>query len=211
MDPINPWLDAADVRRLAERLMAPAREPQEKLPDVGFDEKFIGFATSPEAPRESPVESVAAPSPAPVSTPAAVTTAPVPPPPLPKEIPAAPGTGARGALLDRIHRFHAWMTRQFGASGIFILDGDGVVIFDEAGHEKLHFLARNLAQASRPPGSGANNVHVKIGAATTLEVIPVDTPCGCLVLGALVPETLDPAAIGRVREALVMVATPPAA
>ncbi len=38
MDPINPWLDPAEVRRLAERLMKPNREPAVPAPDAGFDD-----------------------------------------------------------------------------------------------------------------------------------------------------------------------------
>lgn len=218
MDPINPWLDPAEVRRLAERLMTPAREPEVKLPDAGFGETFIGFTTQPEPVRETPREPIAAQTPPPVQTPVPMTAAipapASPPPPLAPEaddINPAPASGARSPFLDRIHRFDAWMSRHFGASGIFILDRDGAVIFDEAGHGKLHFLARSLAQATRQPGADAENVHVKIGAASTLEVIPVDTPYGCLVLGAIVPEVLDPEAVARVRSALILAATPPGA
>jgi hypothetical protein len=100
------------------------------------------------------------------------------------------------------------MGGQFAASGIFILDREGAVIFDENGHNRLHFLARSLALASRRPGTTAANVHVKIGAATTLEVIPVETAYGCLVLGALVPEALPPAAVQSVMTALAEITKP---
>ena len=86
---------------------------------------------------------------------------------------------------------------------------EGAVIFDESSHGRLHFLARSLALASRRPGALAGNVHVKIGAGATLEVIPVDTTYGCLVLGAVVPEALDPPAVLAVMEALALVAAPP--
>jgi hypothetical protein len=52
-------------------------------------------------------------------------------------------------------------------------------------------------------------VHVKIGAGATLEVIPVETAYGSLVLGAVVPEALDPPAVLAVMEALAQVASPP--
>ena len=71
-------------------------------------------------------------------------------------------------------------------------------------------VARSLALASRRPGSTTSNVHVKIGAAATLEVIPVDTAYGTLVLGAVVPEALQPNAVSAVMEALSQVAAPPA-
>jgi hypothetical protein len=103
------------------------------------------------------------------------------------------------------------MRHHFAATGIFILDREGSVIFDESNHGRLHFLARSLALASRRPGSSAGNVHVKIGAGATLEVIPVETAYGCLVLGAVVPESLQPAAVNAVMEALSQVAAPPGA
>jgi hypothetical protein len=100
------------------------------------------------------------------------------------------------------------MHEQFSATGIFILDREGAVIFDDSGHGRLHFMARSLALASRRPGSAGGNVHVKIGAGATFEVIPVDTAYGCLVLGAVVPHALSPAAVSTVMEALSLAAAP---
>ena len=185
MDPINPWLDPAEVRRLAERLMQPNREPAVPAPDAGFDDAFVGYAS----------DAILQP----------------PTPPVREVIPLAPltQTTARGPFLDRITRFRDWLHHSFSATGIFILDREGAVIFDESSHGRLHFLARSLALASRRPGALAGNVHVKIGAGATLEVIPVDTTYGCLVLGAVVPEALDPPAVLAVMEALALVAAPP--
>ena len=118
---------------------------------------------------------------------------------------------ASGPFLDRIGRFRDWLQQYFEASGVFILDRDGGVIFDESGHGKLHYLARSLALTSRRPGNPAANVHVKIGAAATLEVIPVETPYGWFVLGAVVPEPMAPAAVAVIMEALARVAAPPGA
>ena len=199
MDPITPWLDPVEVRRLADRLMKPNREPTAPLADAGFGEGFVGYASDPISP--------------PITT-----------PPLPPQVihaPAAPPannsppqaenpTLARRTFLDRISRFRDWMRHNFSATGIFILDREGSVIFDESHHGRLHFLARSLALASRRPGASAGNVHVKIGAGATLEVIPVETAYGSLVLGAVVPEALDPPAVLAVMEALSQVASPPA-
>ena len=201
MDTINPWLDPVEVRRLADRLMKPNREPAAPLADAGFGEGFVGYASNPASP-------------------------PIAPPPLPPQViyapvaPAAPPADnpppraenpiqARGPFLDRISRFRDWMRHNFSATGIFILDREGAVIFDESHHGRLHFLARSLALASRRPGASAGNVHVKIGAGATLEVIPVETAYGSLVLGAVVPEALDPPAVLAVMEALSQVASPP--
>ena len=210
MDPINPWLDPIEVRRLADRLMRPVKDPAVTVTDAGFDEGFVGYAT----------EGIPIPAAVPVSSPARVVGPPleettpqaISPPPLAQPRPQPHGetieSSARGPFLDRIRRFRDWMRHHFSATGIFILDREGAVIFDESNHGRLHFLARSLALASRRPGSSAGNVHVKIGAGATLEVIPVETPYGCLVLGAVVPEALAPPAVAAVMEALGQVATP---
>jgi hypothetical protein len=78
------------------------------------------------------------------------------------------------------------------------------VIFDESDHGRLHFMARNLAIAS--PGSG--NIHVKIGPAAILEVIPCQTPYGRIVLGALVPDSLPSDHIRTITEVLIQTASP---
>jgi hypothetical protein len=212
MDPIHPWLDAAEVRRMAERLMKPNREPAVTAPDAGFDDAFVGFATDPLPQPPAP------PPPLPLVVPPSgglqLSPPPAreePPPPLdsPFQAPPETQTTARGPFLDRITRFRDWLHHSFSATGIFILDREGAVIFDESSHGRLHFLARSLALASRRPGALAGNVHVKIGAGATLEVIPVDTTYGCLVLGAVVPEALDPPAVLAVMEALALVAARP--
>jgi hypothetical protein len=198
MDPIYPWLDPIEVRRMADRLMKPNREPSVTVADAGFDEGFVGFASS------QPLR-VEIPQPEPPQPVREIPLAPVQPVAPAPENPII----ARGPFLDRIKRFRDWMHHNFAATGIFILDREGVVIFDESNHGRLHFLARSLALASRRPGASAGNVHVKIGAGATLEVIPVETAYGCLVLGAVVPDSLAPPSVVAVMEALSLVAAPP--
>ena len=71
MDPLHPWIDADEVRRLAARLMKPSRDPDVSVADAGFDEGFVGFAANRPA--------AATPAPPPVSPP--------PPPPAPVQTP----------------------------------------------------------------------------------------------------------------------------
>ncbi len=186
MDPIHPWLDPLEVRRLADILMTPHREPAVAVTDLGFDSGFVGYEAGP--PQQQPI------TPPPPPAPSPFIPVPEPAPAVIQPTPENPAT-ARGPFLDRITRLRDWMHDHFSATGIFILDREGAVIFDESHHGRLHFLARSLALASRRPGTTASNVHVKIGADSTLEVIPVDTAYGCLVLGAVVPESLDPQAV----------------
>jgi hypothetical protein len=197
MDPVNPWLDADEVRRMAARLMKPAGAPPVDVADAGFDAGFVGFASEPSAPPATPPAPSAPPSPPaqPVKPAAAADAEPL-------------QSTARGPFLERIRRFRDWMSSEFSAGGLFILDREGAVIFDESAQSRLYFLARSLALASRRPGASSANVHVKIGACTTLEVIPVETAYGCLVLGTVVPEALPPAAVSAVMAALAHAAAP---
>lgn len=221
MDPIHPWLDPIEVRRLAERLIRPVTGPSiHQLTDPGFGERFEGFAaaTSP-PPKPAPASVAAAPVVAepsrhePVAAPPVVPVPAVPPPEPSAPLPPAPAqeaaTTARGPFLERIIRFRSWMVSQFGTRGLFILDRDGAVIFDDGSHGKLHFLARSLAKSVRRPGGDPGNVHVKVGAEVILEVIPLDSPYGWLVLGTVVPNALSPPAVAAIVTALGQVATPP--
>ncbi len=45
MDPINAWVDADELKRLAESLLAPPQNPQTTPDDAGFGGDFIGFAS----------------------------------------------------------------------------------------------------------------------------------------------------------------------
>ncbi|MES2476560.1 MAG: hypothetical protein V4640_12325 [Verrucomicrobiota bacterium] len=222
MDPIYPWLDPIEVRHLADQLMRPVKQPAVSVTEAGFDDAFVGFASDPalvSATASTPVghEARAALLETPPLTPQVTLAAPIEerlpvPPQAAVQEPVAetpePHVPARGPFLERIQHFRDWMRHHFAATGIFILDREGAVIFDESNHGRLHFLARSLALASRRPGTTAGNVHVKIGAGTTLEVIPVETAYGCLVLGAVVPDSMDPTAVAAVMKALSEIASP---
>ncbi len=216
MDPINPWLDADEVRRMAERLLTPAHQPDPGIRDAGFDSDFIGYASGgPASTAPAPATPAAPPAPLPPPVMIERTVTPVSPSEAaissPFQTVTESRTVARGPFLDRITRFRDWFGTEFSATGIFILDREGSVIFDENGNEKLHSLARNLALASRKPGAPPANVRLKIGTRAILEVIPVDTAYGYLVLAAIVPDILLPPAIAAVMDGLSRAASPPTA
>lgn len=105
-------------------------------------------------------------------------------------------SGSRGPFLDRLHRFSASVRQGFGAQAMFLIDNDGQVILDEVGNAKLIQVARTLANASytahrQSAGSAAvGNLHVKISANSTLEVVPARSRYGLLVLGVIFPAPL---------------------
>lgn len=204
MDIIYPWLDPVEVRRLAERLMTPSRDlPLHSSKDAGFPDGFEGFGVENPAPVTPPQPPPLALEPEPEPIPAA-------PPAVELPTPAAhTETALPATQLERLHRFRDWMRDQFAASGMFILDREGTVIFDESDHGHLHFMARSLALKSQRPGSPASNIRLKVTAEDTLELIPIQTPQGFFVLGVIVPETLTPQAIQAVMDALGLVASQP--
>jgi hypothetical protein len=222
MDPVNPWLDPSEVRHLAEQLLRPVAPARLSAADPGFDASFIGFTSGgavtvlPQPPEPAPVAELKAAPRAPSVPPlpqanqpveqpaAAAPPSPASPPvsqPAPEPPPAAP---SRTRFLERIHIFRDWLSKNFHATDIFILDREGKVIFDESGHGRLHFMARNLAIASR----GSGNIHVKIGPSAILEVIPCETPYGRIVLGALLPDALPADHIHTITEVLIQTASP---
>ncbi len=229
MDPVNPWLDPSEVRHLAEQLLRPVAPARLSAADPGFDSSFVGFtsggvATVLPKPAESapdaepqptphtpyipplpqaiqPLEQAAISAPPTPAAPAIPQPAPPVSQPTPEPPPAAP---SRTRFLQRIHIFRDWLAKNFQATDIFILDREGKVIFDESGHGRLHFMARNLAIASR----GSGNIHVKIGPAAILEVIPCETPYGRIVLGALLPDALPAEHIHTITEVLIQTASP---
>jgi hypothetical protein len=214
MDPLEPWIDASAVRRMAERLLADPDEPEVNPgPDAGFGNEFVGFAGEPRREPAAAVAAVAA-----VMEPPAMAfepVAPVPDAPLSvAPLSVAPLSAAplapegRGPLWERLSRFRDALIRHTGAQGVFILDREGKPVMEDPAFGKLHFLARSLAQAYRPVAGQSGNVHVKIGSNAVLEVVPVETPFGCLVLGAVMPRALTAAAVAEIAEALRQAATP---
>ena len=228
MDPIYPWLDPVEVKRLAESLLKPLRQPNLKVADAGFDAGFVGYATGSSSQAKAPVvvssleiPALVMPSPAHdlSSDPFAVTDMSSPAPPVlePAPVPVvervvAPPVEETKAVVripfqESVIRFRDWMRENFAATGIFILDREGEVLFEDGHQGRLHFLARSLAIAPRSPSVGPGNVHVKIGAGSMLEIIPVDSPHGRMVLGVVVPEALVPSSVGVVMDALSQIAS----
>lgn len=186
---------------MAERLLADSAEPVvDAGPDAGFGSEFVGFA---DGSRERFQRVAEAEPPARVFEP----VAPVHGPPV--STAATPAAQERrGPLRERLSRFREVLIRHTGAQGVFILDREGKPVMEDPAFGKLHFLARSLAQAYRPVSGQSGNVHVKIGSGAVLEVVPVETPFGCLVLGAVMPGPLTAAAVAEIAEALRQAATP---
>lgn len=94
------------------------------------------------------------------------------------------------------------LQERYSATGVFILDQNGTVVFDEGGRGKLHFLARGLALAARRQGGAPDQVRIQIGSGAALEVVPAESARGRVVLGAVVPRPLPPEALTELRALL---------
>ena len=118
------------------------------------------------------------------------------------QLPAAADSPAQ-----RSQQFCDWAKQNHSAKGVFILDHEGSVIFNESGHVQFHFLARSLALAPRWVNASLEQVHLKIAAGMILQIIPFATAQHTFFLGLIISEALDPTALSSIREALSKVAS----
>ncbi|MFU8894182.1 MAG: hypothetical protein ACNA8L_11195 [Luteolibacter sp.] len=176
MDPINPWIDPNETRRMAERLMLPPRDPVQAPDDTGFDDSFVGFS-DPEDAEE------AAETPVPEATggfrenePAAVDLGPI-----------ADGGGYPNQ--------RAMLREQFDAIAAFLVDAAGEVVFNEGKFEAFHFIARDLVASDAKPGP----VRLKVGGRSVLEIIPLQSDSGLACLCVVLPAPLSHDAVGQIR------------
>lgn len=170
MDPISPWLDAAEVRRLATQLMMPNEgHSAAAAEDTDFAGGTSNFA---------------------IPAPAVELPLPIAEPPT---------------FPQRADRFQEWMRETYHATEIFLLDGDGQLIFDDSSHGRLHFLARSLANKTGGPGG---NVRLQINAGSTVELIPLRTENSVVILAAVVPKALSQSDVEAVRKSLAGIWTP---
>ena len=217
-DPINPWLDAEELKQLAESLLQGGNKPRQTATrDAGFGDGFEGFAT-PEAP--TPANNLVMATPAaqvPSAPPAQFQAAPpaqfqaAPPaqfqaaPPAqfqaapPAQVTPSPKINSElsNAQLSPAGpeqaclQFQADMQQQFGCSKIFILNREGHTVFGKETHPQFQFIARSLTKHAERRGLPKGHIHIKVGPSQTLEIIPVDLPNGGWVVGAVVPKPMQ--------------------
>jgi len=110
----------------------------------------------------------------------------------------------RGPFLARLERFGAVLRRDLDARAMFLIDHQGQILLDEVENPKLIEVARTLANASyratrqTTEPAVADNLHVKISACAVLEVVPVQSRYGLLILGVVFPAPLGVERVGQV-------------
>ena len=160
-DPVQPWVDASEIDRLARLLMAPVPAPPEAPDHTGFDDQFVGFSA------DSPT--------------------------LPPD---------RFELGDRLDRFQDWLRRQFSCVGLFLLDAAGTPVGDHPAYPAYHATALQLARAAENPAAPVRHIHLRVAPALFLEVLPVESTSGTLILGLVVTRPFGPAAVETLAAAL---------
>jgi len=214
MDPIESWVDTRELRRMADALLASRPDPEESafgIAFVGYEEEGALSSRSasqqPATPGEEsacrtlaaarelaqrggmlepqahahgePCEAAELTQVTPVEAAGASPSAPVAPP-------VVPGLGS----------FGPWLREAVQARSFFLLDRGGGILIDGVGSSRLRQVARALAQASytanRQAGTLAvKNLHIKVNPENVLEVVPVKTRYGPLILGIIVPHPLN--------------------
>ena len=101
--------------------------------------------------------------------------------------------------MERLQRYGHWLRQHLQVQGFFVANREGEVIIDEVRSPKLLQVARTLAHASRTAsqagGVAVGSLHVKLGPDSVLEVIPLACRYGPLVLGLIVPRSLEPSSV----------------
>lgn len=101
---------------------------------------------------------------------------------------ALPAPTVASPLPERLARVAAELSREASADGLFAVAPGGEVIFGASVHPEFHFGARALVDA--PATTPARRARWRIGPDRHLELIPVQTRSGPVVLGIVVPHAL---------------------
>jgi len=195
----------ADAKRLAEGsgMLSSAASVSPAAPDVDLPDTDLNAETAGEVPvtpwDQSPDDDV------PLGQ--QISPPPVPPPPTFTSSAVSSG-GARGPFLNRLKKFSSLLRERTEAKAMFLIDNDGQILIDEVGNTKLIQVARTLANASNAAerqtagAADVGNLHVKIGASATLEVIPCLSRYGLLILGVVCPAPMGAELVTRVADYL---------
>ena len=201
-DPIEAWVDGAELRRMGELLVAPVRSAG------GAAEKATKIGGQPQA--ESDIASQHLARARELADRGGVLACHSKEDRAPKadssEVPLGPGP-----LLGRLTAYRDWLHQEVGVRQFFLLEESGETIVDEPQHEGLRQLALRLARSAGSSGgldASGGSLRVQVNAEFQLEVITAASRLGKLVLGLLVHSPLSPAAVKIVAEGLQKAVAP---
>jgi len=200
MDTVRSWVDASEVRRLAEELMAPPQEKEEAQSDAGYSKEFEGYTGANQAGSvvaEQEPEAVSAPL-------AAVTSA------LAVARKVAEGSGmlqkpesaepvkveevevvVSELDLQKLMLSHKKWAEQYGMAGMVLIGRDDEVVSDSLGNTKLTEMILRMVKSAPESGS----LFVKVGAKTCLQVVVLASNHGLEAIGMMIESSLSKAQI----------------
>lgn len=130
------------------------------------------------------------------------------------EIPNQPQSSDM-SFISRLEHFSRLIRQGMGARAMFLIDDDGQILLDEVKNEKLIRVARTLTNGSCQVGRRSDgaapptNLHVKITASTTLQIMTVQSRYGILILGVIFPAPIGVARVIQLSEQLFQAIDPP--
>lgn len=125
------------------------------------------------------------------------------------ELPPQQFSGNVSGPSEGLAYFGEWLRSRYSMDGFFVYDNQGEVIFGDGEHERLQIMVRNLALVGNGSANHTGHVRMKIGSTSLLEVIPVETIVGRMVLGLIVEQPLNADDIGPLSTALQRAVAPP--
>ena len=151
---------------------------------------------------------------APVSNPAPAETVAESSKPIEVSRPVPPRDGhpvMTAPLPRRLKSFGEWLKQSTGTQSYFICDRNGELLIDEVRNRKLVKAARSLAHASSSASrqSGTNlqpaTMQVKIESNAILQVVPLRSHFGLVILGAVVTRPFTEAQLVEILRGLSLV------
>lgn len=121
--------------------------------------------------------------------------------PAPEKSQAAKNAMPAAGPKDDLQPFINWLKKQKPIHSAFICDQQGEVKFDEVGDAKLRRVGRSLGLAARPPerrgesDSAKSFSRVKIGPERFMEVLPLESPKGLMLIGLIAERPLSEQAL----------------
>jgi hypothetical protein len=192
MDTVRSWLDAGEVRRLAEGLLEPVNAMEKGGEDAEVSASLASVTSALAAARKVAEGSGMLQSPSEPDVGNGV------------EVESVSDSVTESTQVPDVQEFDPMqilelsevLAAQFGLRAMVMMASGGEVIFDTLGNSRLTVMARKLANAM--PSEGC--LFVRVGAGTSLQVLPVSTGQGELTFGVIVSTALSSDEVGLLTE-----------
>ena len=197
MDTVRSWVDAGEVRRLAEGLMGAPQENAGPQGDALLAEvEDEGLESHESSPMAAPLATVTK------ALAAARKVADISGMLHKSEVsePAEVGNGLQMEELDleKLMQSHKKWAEQYGLSSVVLIGRDAEVVSDSLGNSKLTDMALKMHHSSPVSGS----IFVKVGAKTCLQVVELLSNHGLQAIGMIVGSPLTSVQIEQLRTSI---------